>query len=300
MAGLVVLALGVGLALPARAGRAAVLELQAPGLLPGAQRDLDEAIRASVAELGYEVQPLEQTRAAIADAQRAGLECVFAKDDCALKVGLVADVQAVVTTTVEIVDDKMVMRGLYLVTEGARSERRRVAAIIVLPAADGGTSVKRFVARLVTERGAPTPLPVRVVVEPVDATITLDGKAALAGVQWLVPGEHKVAARAEGYVPGDMGFSVGGDLSGEPVTLRLEPERAKTMTWVGWTAAGVGTLLTVGGAAGAAITEGMLQGGVVAHTNRDSVAALGLVGLVTASVGVAVVGVGVAVALTDG
>lgn len=288
------------LAAPAHAERAAVLDLQAPVLLPGAQKDLDAAVRESVHALGYEVQPLEQTRAAIEDAQRAGLECVFARDDCALKVGLVADVQAVVTTSVEIVDDKMIMRGLFLLTEAAKSERRRAAAVIVLPTADGGASVRGFVERLVKGRGNPTALPVRLVVEPLEAGVTLDDKPATAGVQWLVPGLHVVAASAPGFLTGTMTFPVGRDLATEPVTLRLEAEPAKTLTWVGWTAAGVGSLLTVGGAAGAAVTEAMLRGGVVANTNRDAVVTLGLVGLVTAGAGIAVVGVGVAVALADG
>lgn len=294
------LVVGAGLAAPAHASRAAVLEVQAPGLLPGAQKDLDAAVRESLGALGYQVQPIEQTRAAIDDAQRAGLECVFAKDDCALKVGLVADVQAVVTTTVEIIDDKMVMRGLYLVTDAARSERRRAAAVIVMPAADGGASVRAFVERLVKDHGKATPLPVRLVVEPVEGSVLLDGKPGVTGVQWLVPGSHTVAASAPGYLPGSLTFTVARDLVVEPITLRLEPEPSKTMTWVGWTAAGVGSLLAVGGAAGAAITEGMLQGGYVANNNRDSVVTLGVVGLVTAGAGLAVVGVGVAVALTDG
>lgn len=297
---LLVLVVGVATATPAAAERAAVLELQAPGLLPGAQRDLDGAVRESVTALGYEVQSLEQTRAAIEDAQRAGLECSFARDDCALKVGLVADVQAVVTTSVETIDDKMVLRGLFLTTEGARSERRRAAAVVVLPSADGGASVRAFMERLIKDRGKPTPLPVRVVVEPVDAVVTLDGRPVGAGVLWLSPGEHQLAASAPGHLPGILPFTVGRDVVDEPVTLRLEAEPAKTLTWVGWTAAGVGTLLTVGGAAGATITELMLQDGVVAQSNRNDVVTLGVVGLATAGVGVAVVGVGVALALLDG
>lgn len=297
---LLVLVGGLAAAAPATAERAAVLELQAPGLLPGAQRDLDSAVRESVAALGFEVQSIEQTRAAIEDAQRAGLECSFASDDCALKVGLVADVQAVVTTSVESIDDKMVLRGLFLPTEGAKSQRRRAAAVVVLPSADGGASVRAFMERLVKDRGKATPLPVRVVVEPVNAAVALDGKPVGAGVLWLVPGEHVLAASAPGHLSGTLPFTVGRDVASEPVTLRLDAEPAKTLTWVGWTAAGVGTLLTVGGAAGATITELMLQDGVVANSNRNDVVTLGVVGLATAGVGMAVVGVGVAVALLDG
>ena len=284
----------------ARAERGAVLELQAPGLLPGAQHDLDAAVRESVGGLGFQVQPLEQTRAAIEDAMSAGLQCVFAKDECAIKVGLVADVQVVVTTSVEIIDDRMVMRGLFVQTEGKKQERRRAAAGIVLPAADGGASVRALVERLVTGRGAPTPLPVRVVVEPVEATIKLDGNPATAGVRWLVPGEHLLDAAAAGYTPGTLAFRVERDLVDEPVTLRLEAQPARTLTWVGWTAAGVGSLMTLGGGLGAGVTELMLQSGAVAHGNREAVVTLGLVGLGTAAAGLVVVGAGVAVALADG
>ncbi|MCC7072337.1 MAG: hypothetical protein IT383_13495 [Deltaproteobacteria bacterium] len=284
----------------ARAERAAVLELQAPGLLPGAQRDLDAAVRESVAALGYQVQPLEQTRAAIEDAMSAGLQCVFARDECALKVGLIAEVQAVVTTSVEIIDDRMVLRGLFVQTEGTKQERRRAAGVVVLPAADGGASLRAFVLRLVTGRGPPSPLPVRVVVEPVDASITLDGKPEQPGVRWLLPGDHALAATAPGYTAGSLRFHVERDLSDEPVTLRLEAQPARTLTWVGWTAAGVGSLMTLGGGVGAGVTEVMLNNGLVAHDNREAVVTLGLVGLGTAAAGLVVVGVGVAVALTDG
>lgn len=290
----------VALATGARAERAAVLELQAPGLLPGAQRDLDAAVRESVGALGFEVQPIEQTRAAIEDAMSAGLQCVFAKDECALKVGLVADVQAVVTTSVEIIDDRMVMRGLFVQTEGKKQERRRGAAVIVLPAADGGASVRALVERLVTGRGAPTPLPVRIVVEPVEATIMLDGKPAAVGVRWLAPGEHVLDAAATGYTSGTLPFKVERDLVSEPVTLRLEAQPARTLTWVGWTAAGVGSLMMLGGGLGAGVTELMLQTGSVTHGNRDAVVTLGLVGLGTAAAGLVVVGAGVAIALADG
>ncbi|MBI1948824.1 MAG: hypothetical protein HYS27_24270 [Deltaproteobacteria bacterium] len=287
-------------AMGAHAERAAVLELQAPGLLPGAQHDLDAAVRESMAGLGYQVQPLEQTRAAIEDAMSAGLQCVFAKDECALKVGLVAEVQVVVTTSVETIDDKMVLRGLFLQTEGKKQERRRAAAAIVLPSSDGGASVRAFVERLVTGRGAPTPLPVRVVVEPVDAAVKLDGKPTTTGVRWLAPGDHVLDAAAAGYTPGTLTFHVERDLVTDPVTLRLEAEPAKTLTWVGWTAAGVGSLMMVGGGLGAGVTELMLRTGSVAHDNRDAVVTLGLVGLGTAAAGLVVVGAGVAVALADG
>lgn len=298
--GALVLTLATLAAGGARAERAAVLELQAPGLLPGAQRDLDAAVRESVASLGYQVQPLEQTRAAIEDAMSAGLQCVFARDECALKVGLIAEVQAVVTTSVEIIDDRMVLRGLFVQTEGTKQERRRAAGVIVLPAADGGASVRAFVERLIKDRGRPTPLPVRVVVEPVDATITLDERPERAGVRWLLPGDHALAASAPGFTPGSLRIHVDRDVSDEPVTLRLEPHPARTLTWVGWTAAGVGSLMTLGGGLGAGVTEVMLNNGLVAHDNRDAVVTLGLVGLGTAAAGLVVVGVGVAVALTDG
>ncbi len=172
--------------------------------------------------------------------------------------------------------------------------------MIVLPTADGGASVRSLVERLVADRGRPTPLPVRVVVEPIEAAVKLDGKPAAAGVLWLVPGVHQLDATAAGFVAGSLGFTVGRDLSTDPVTLRLEAQPARTLTYVGWTAAGVGSLLTVGGGLGAGVTELMLQGGLVANTNREAVVTLGLVGLATAGVGLAVVGVGVAAALTDG
>jgi hypothetical protein len=296
---LVVILVMFGAASAAAAERVALLPLEAKGVLSGAGEQLDAAMRDAAADLGYDVQSAAATRRFLDDATAAGLseECSLLTDACAVRVGLLAEVDVVVSTFVEIVDDRMVMRASgHPVSGGAL---RRVAGVVVLPAQDGGAKVKQLVGRLLRGQGEPTPLPVSVRVAPPEARLLIDGLAHVPGTLWLMPGEHTLRADADGYQAVERRFEVKESGEDDAVAVTLDAAPAPTWLYAGPAAAGVGALLFVGGAATAGGVEAALQTGSVRHGDRASASVLGITSLVVAGLGLAVAGIGGALVLAE-
>ena len=119
---------------------AALLPLDAPDLLPNVRDELDDDVRAGLTRLGVDVQAREVTLRSVRDAAGAGLDCTLTSADCAIRVGLVAEVQAVVTVSITSVADRLVLHGALLDVNQVVAPRR-VAAVEVLPGIDGGKSL---------------------------------------------------------------------------------------------------------------------------------------------------------------
>ena len=278
---------------------AALLPLDAPELLPNVRDALDDDVRAGLQALGVDVQAREVTLRSVRDAAGAGLDCTLTSADCAIRVGLVAEVQAVVTVSIASVADRLVLRGALLDVNQVVAPRR-VAAVVVLPGIDGGKSLAHVLARLVTGTGDAGPLPVRVDVAPPGAALTVDGAPAHVGLLWVTPGLHDVTLAHDGYMPFAGALPVRED---EPVntwTLRLEeaPQREPpTRLYVGLGLSGAGVLLAGAGAATAAVVEVSLDDAVVwqERLNRRTT---GGIALVAAGVGVASLVAGTALAIT--
>jgi hypothetical protein len=203
------------------AERAAVMPLSAEALLPSAREGLEADLRAAITSLGVELQDAERTKVHVDSAMKSGLDCSLARDDCAVRVGLVAGVDVVVTASVEVVGERTLFRAAWLPVQGKPA--RRVAGAFTLPALDGGKSLGNLVKLLVTGKGQPAPVPVRIDVDPVTASLAVDGKSAASGISWLLPGPHALHAEAAGRVAVDKRLVVSSEGDDEPVILVLPP-----------------------------------------------------------------------------
>jgi hypothetical protein len=297
MKSLMVLTLTVASA--AHAERAAVLPLEAKGVLSGATEQLDSELRKAIGALGVDLQDVERTRRHISEATAAGLgeECALMTDACAVRVGLLAEVDVVVTAFVEVIDDRMVMRAARHTVNGKASTK--AAGVIALPAVDGGKKIDAIVRRLFRGRGETTPLPFTLTVAPPEAQIELDGAHGTPGTLWLAPGPHTLRVKADGYVPLEQAFEVRPTGEGNALSLSLDPEPSQTTLYVGASAAGIGGILVAAGGLTAGGTEAALATGIVNHAQRPVVQAVGITGLIVAGVGLAVAAVGGGIALTE-
>jgi hypothetical protein len=290
-------ALGVPLlgAGPAHAAgeRVALLPLEGSGLLTKTREDLDEELRKALAARGLEVQPKEATVAQIDEAQAAGLNCPTLTDACARRVGLVAEVDAVFRADVELVDDKMVLRVSRIDVHDEKAQPRTIAGQMQLPAIDDGASLRAVLARVVTGKGKPSPLPFTLELAPADAELFLDGKRAVPGVLWLLPGKHALAARAPEHVDLERELVVNEDGTDNQAAIAMTPVKAdaNAMQYIGLGLLGVGALALVGGGAAATAAEVGLN---VPQplSQRNQVQLLGRGALVTTAVGAGAAAIG--------
>lgn len=277
----------------------AALPVVAEGLLPSARDALDADIRAAVESFGVTLQPAAETRAHLDEGSVTGLDCRLTEDACALRVGLIADVDAVLVTTVELIGDRMLLRGAWLVVDGER--RRHIAGEIKMPALDGGHMLRAALGRLVTGKGEPTPLPVDVTLEPATARLTVDEQDMSGPRLWLVPGAHEVRVFAEGHEPIKRTVVIAEDGSQGPLAFALAPaarvEEAPTLLYVGASIASVGAILAMGGVAVVGVVEADLQGGKVANDRRADAQAGGVVALACVVIGTTLAAGGAAAAL---
>jgi hypothetical protein len=237
-----------------RAGvRAAVMPLAAEALLPSTREALERDLRAAIRSHDVEVQPASETRGHIEEGARSGLDCALTRDECAVRVGLIADVDVVVTAAVEVVAERTVLRAGWLDVHGKAP--RRIAGALVLPAVDGGASLKNLVRLLVEGAGEPVLVPVRTDVAPPTSALSLDGRSAGAGVLWLLPGHHLLRAEAPDRTPLERDLEVRQEGIDEPVLVALPPLPVDDPLPV-TLAAGLGVGISgavIGGVAGAVV-----------------------------------------------
>jgi hypothetical protein len=296
-------AIAAQLAAPAAQAAASHLLLPARGeALPPVLESVDREARRALAGAGVEVQSLEVTRRHLADLSGSGLACELSTDDCAVRIGLAADVDVVIVLTVDILDGRMVLRAKALET-GDGAGARRVAGELSPPDRDRGQSVASVVLRAVGRQAAPTPVPVGVALAPPEAALVVDDSptAVVDGRAWLVPGAHRATVTAPGYEELSTEVTVPGDGLGE-LRFQLErlrpdeeraPERAlagpddpPAALPVGMVVAGVGAAVAVAAGISAGISEVILAGPLV-PADRGNVEVAGRAGLVVAAVGTA-------------
>jgi hypothetical protein len=271
-------------------------------LLPSVRDSLDGDLRASVGALdGIQVETAAETQAHIQEAADNGLDlttCPASRDDCALRVGVLADVDSVVTFAVEEAGDRLVLRGSYLSVDGTK--KRRIAGELIAPQRDNGVSLKSFVARLVTGTGAVQNLPFRLSVEPAGSDVRVDGApAALShgGLLWLAPGDHALHIEAPGRAPVERTIAVHQDGDDNDLVLALSEAETPVPFYVGVATAGVGGLLALGAGAVAVFLELQLEQGQVAHAQRDVAVNGGRASVYVAGGGVALLAVGAVAAM---
>lgn len=289
----------LGAATGRAATRAAMMPLQAEALLPSARDALERDVRAALAARGVVVQPAEETRAHIEEGARSGLDCPLTLEDCAVRVGLIADVDVVVTAAVEVIEERTLLRAAWLDVRG-RSPRR-IAGALVLPSLDGGASLRNLVGLLVDGQGQPAPVPVHVEVDPPTSALAIDGRSAAAGLVWLRPGAHVVRAEAPGRISLERTVEVTAAGDDDPILLALQPLPIEEPFPVGL-AAGIGVGITgtvVGALAGAValvIENDLAQ--VMPKDERQQRQSFGLAAVVVAGLGgaLAVTGAGLSLA----
>lgn len=293
----------------------AVLPISAPGLLPSASQTLEQDLRDAVASFGVTVQPAAETQSHLAEGAKAGLDCRLTDEACALRVGLIADVDVVLVTSVELIGDRMLLRGAWLGVESGT--RRHIAGEIKMPALDGGRLLRATVGRIVTGKGEATPLPVEVSVAPGNARVLIDGEPHVVragangangtiggnSVVWLVPGDHQIVVEADGHETVERNVTIAPDGSQGVLAFALPQaarvEEASTFVYVGAAVATVGAVLAVAGGAGATYVESELQEGKISDERRGDSVLLGQVSLGGVVLGVLMAAGGAALALVE-
>ncbi len=123
-------------------------------------------------------------------------------------------------------------------------ERRLVAESLgAVEAADGGISaaIRRRAAELLERAGYPQAGRLKVVVQPVNARVAIDGyepDRGSVGRFTLPPGRYEVRAEADGHLPGTAAAVVTGGQESS-VALSLVEESSVLGAWWFWTAIGV-------------------------------------------------------------
>lgn len=279
--------------------RAAMMPLQAEALLPSARDALERDLREALARHGIAVQPGDETRAHIEEGARSGLDCPLTLEDCAVRVGLIADVDVVIIASVELIEERTLLKAAWLDVQGQRP--RRIVGALVLPGLDGGASLENLVGLLVDEKGKPVPVPLRLEVDPPQSALSIDGRSAAAGVVWLLPGRHVVRAEAAGRTPLERTLEVTSAGTDEPVLLALQllpveepfPVALAAGVGLGLSGALVGTLA---GAAALVIENDLTK--VMPLDERQQRRSFGVAAVVVAGLGgaLALGGVGLSVA----
>jgi hypothetical protein len=252
-----VVVLGVLSSAPVAAS-VAILPADAPGLLPGAKEALDAGIRTAVVAAGFDVQPADRTARFIKEAVAAGLDCNLVDDDCALRAGVAADTDGVIAPQIRRVGNRTVVVLRWLALD---VQARGAAA--VLDDATPANALLALAKRLQDANAAPvTVLPVKLVVEPEEAAIDVDGvpvERLPTGHVWLLPGQHVLRASASGHASRELVLDVPDDRVLDDQRLVLD-RGFPVVAGVGFGMLAVGTIVLATGAAGAGIAEGVLAG----------------------------------------
>lgn len=267
----------------------AILPADAPGLLPGAKEGFDAGIRKAVVAAGFDAQPVDRTARFIKEAVAAGLDCNLVEDDCALRAGVAAGADGVIAPQIRRVGERtvVVLRWLALDTQAR-------GAAAVLDDANPQSTLLGLAQRLQNTEAAPvTALPVKLVTDPEDATVDVDGlpvERLPSGHVWLVPGQHTVRASASGRASREITVDVPADRLLDEQRLTLE-RGFPVIAGVGFGLLGVGGIVFATGAAGAGIAEAVLQGALEPDV-RSSVTTTGQAMVVVGAVGAALAAVG--------
>jgi hypothetical protein len=270
-------------------GRVAVVQIDAPGMLPAAREQLEDEVRNGLAAAGVDVQAGATTSGHVEDAVAAGLSCSLVEETCALKVAVAADVASVVVGRVVGVGAERAIELRLASLDGAR----RSLASRQAPAA-----VAR---RLIT--GSPAPandtLPVPLTLSPadaVDAVVVVDGaeQPHKSGTLWLTPGKHRVVVRAAGFDDHVVDVDVDGSHLPAPLSVSLA-SGFPLLSAVGLVAAGGGVVVAAMGGLLALGAEDALATGVK-FDDREGFRVIGQAALVAAGLGAATAIAGGAVA----
>jgi hypothetical protein len=255
------------------AKKVAVMPLGSAVLLPSVRDALDADLRAAVAGVpDVRVQDAEETQAHITEAGESGLDlvhCPPSREDCALRVGVLADVDYVVTFVVEEAGDRLLLRGGWVSTDG--KERRHIAGELYAKDKDPlGQKLRALVTRVVTGAGEPSDLPFALSVEPVESRILVDGapRSLARDRLWLLPGPHVLHIEAPERAPLERMIQVSPDGEGNELTLALAEADTPIPFYVGVGVAATGGLLALGGATVYSVDELLLENGQVSFKDR--------------------------------
>ncbi len=283
----------------------AVMPLGTAVLLPSVRDALDADLRAAVAaQPGLVVQPADETQAHIQEAGQNGLDlvhCPPSREDCALRVGVLADVDYVVTFAVEEVGDRLLLRGGWLATDG--TEKRFVAGELYAKDKDPmELRLRALVASVVTGKGEPSDLPYALSVEPSESLIYVDGapRSLSQHYLWLPPGEHVLRIEAPQRAPQERIIKVSPDGVDNELVLALAEADTPVPFYVGLGVASAGGLLAMGAAAVAVVEEYNLEQGRVPFAQRDGALFTGRVSVGVVAAGALMLGGGAVVAVVGG
>ncbi|HEY4222421.1 MAG TPA: hypothetical protein VGO62_13795 [Myxococcota bacterium] len=270
-------------------------------LLPSVRDTLDVDLRAALTQLdGVLLQPADETQAHITEAGENGLDlthCPQTRDDCALQIAVLADVDYVVTFAVEEAGDGMLLRGGFLAVDG--SAKRHIAGELTSPQVDNGVSLRAFVTRLVKGEGKAQKLPFLLTVEPAGSVINVDGVPTTVpkdNLVWLLPGDHALHIEAPHRAPVERTINVHPDGENNELVLALNVADTPVAFYAGVSVATLGGLLTVAAGSAAVVSDALLENGLIAHTDRGTALFIGRTSLGVAGAGVALLGFGTAAA----
>lgn len=203
--------------------RVAVLPLLVEGLTLNEVRRLDVLVRARVETRGgMQVQAAETTHTLVDSAQALGLDCELRGVACAARLGRLADVSFVIAGEAVALDGEV---GLEMRVIDVEAERVRREVRALLPA-DPDAQLEPLAAFFGALFDDAVPLgALALEAEPRDASVLVDGLPASVSdgepKAGLLPGEHVVVVRKEGYLPASMRLTLA---DGAPTThtLRLQ------------------------------------------------------------------------------
>lgn len=267
-------------------GRVAVVQIDAPGMLPAAREQLEDEVRNGLAQAGVDVQAGATTSGHVEDAVAAGLSCSLVEETCALKVAVAADVASVVVGRVVGVGTERAIELRLASLDGGRKSlaSRQAPAAVARRLIEGGAAPKGDT------------LPVPLTLSPADAVVVVDGaeQPHKGGTLWLTPGKHRVVVRAAGFDDHVVDVDVDGTHLPAPVSVSLD-SGFPLLSAVGLVAAGGGVVVAAMGGLLALGAEDALATGVK-FEDREGFRVIGQAALVAAGLGAATAIAGGAVA----